>query len=86
MDTKSKVILGVLAGVAAGAALGLLLAPDKGSETRKKIADSGSDLADEWKEKFDDFLAGMNEKFKPVKEELKDWKEGKSNGKYSHSS
>ena len=32
-----KVFLGVLAGVAAGAVLGILFAPDKGSKTRKKI-------------------------------------------------
>lgn len=82
MDTKSKVVLGVLAGAAIGAVLGVLFAPDKGAETRKKIADSGSDLADEWKDKFDEFLAGLNEKVQPVKEE---WVEKvKSNGKYSH--
>ena len=34
--SKGKLLLGVLAGVAAGALLGILMAPDKGSETRKK--------------------------------------------------
>ena len=32
-----KILLGVLAGVAAGATLGILFAPAKGSKTRKKI-------------------------------------------------
>ena len=35
--STGKVMLGILAGLAAGEALGILFAPDKGSETRKKI-------------------------------------------------
>lgn len=34
-----NVILAVLGGAAAGAAIGLLLAPEKGKDTRKMIAD-----------------------------------------------
>lgn len=80
MDTKTKIVLGVLAGAAAGALLGVLMAPDKGSETRKKIMESGSDLSDEWKEKLDTFLAGLNEKITPVKDE---WTEKEKSGKYT---
>lgn len=34
---SSKVLLGILGGVAAGVLVGVLFAPDKGTKTRKKI-------------------------------------------------
>lgn len=49
-----KVLLSVLAGVAAGALVGILFAPDKGSETRRKLLETGEDLANTAKEKFDE--------------------------------
>lgn len=56
--TKGKALLGVLAGIAAGAALGVLFAPDKGANTRKNISRKGEDLADaindKIEEKFDE--------------------------------
>ncbi len=47
MTTGSKVFLGILGAAAAGVAIGLLIAPEKGSETRKKIAKTTSDWADQ---------------------------------------
>src|SRR4051812_31957664 len=65
--SKTNVLLGVLAGVAAGALIGVLLAPDKGSATRRKIVDKGGDLTDELKEKFTDLYEAMTEKINSLK-------------------
>jgi gas vesicle protein len=43
---NSKAIFGFLVGAIVGGALGILLAPDKGSETRRKIIEKGNDLGD----------------------------------------
>jgi gas vesicle protein len=39
-----KIVIGTLSGVLAGLAVGLLVAPATGSETRKKISDSADQL------------------------------------------
>ena len=46
MSTKSKVLLGILGAAAAGVVIGLLIAPEKGSDTRKKIKQTAGDWAD----------------------------------------
>jgi gas vesicle protein len=45
MTTKSKIILGLAGAAAAGVLVGLLLAPEKGMETRKKISKTAGDWA-----------------------------------------
>ena len=47
MTNNQKVALGFICGLAAGALAGVLLAPDSGTETRKKIANRAKDLKDE---------------------------------------
>ncbi len=37
MNTKSKVVLGILGAAAAGVVIGLLLAPEKGKDLRKRL-------------------------------------------------
>jgi gas vesicle protein len=66
MNTTGKILTAVAAGAAVGAILGVLFAPDKGSETRRKINESGHKLADGMKEKFQ---AGKR-KFNDLKEEI----------------
>ena len=67
MNSGSKVLLGVMAGVAAGAILGVLFAPDKGEETRKKLTEGSKDVADNLKEKFSDFVDSVADKYESVK-------------------
>ena len=50
MNDNTKVLVALLAGLAAGAALGILFAPDKGTETRDKLSDSLKKLTDSIKE------------------------------------
>ncbi len=46
MNTKSKVLLGILGAAAAGVVIGLLIAPEKGTDMRKKIRKTAGDWAD----------------------------------------
>ncbi len=43
MNTTTKVILGLTVAAAAGAAIGMLLAPEKGSDLQKKIKEGAGD-------------------------------------------
>jgi gas vesicle protein len=70
--SSGKVVLGLLAGVAIGVALGMLFAPDKGWNTRKRISKKGEDLVEDLKEKFDEFIDSVSTKVDEVKEEVED--------------
>lgn len=71
-NNSVKLIGALLIGAAIGGTLGILFAPDKGSETRKKIAGKSNDLTDTLKEKFNEFLDSISEKFDKVKEDISD--------------
>ena len=47
-----KIIAAFLAGAAAGASLGLLLAPEKGEETRQKLKETFDELGDKAQEAY----------------------------------
>ena len=70
--STGKVLLGVLAGMAAGALVGILFAPDKGYETRKKIAKKGKDYADGMTQKLNDFMGEVTEKIESVVKKVKE--------------
>jgi gas vesicle protein len=84
MNTKAKIALGILGAAAAGVVIGMLLAPEKGSETRKKVKqtaggwiDSLSHLfqngrheVEEVKQKAKQGKAAAEEKVNRIKESL----------------
>ena len=83
MTDNSKVVVALLVGIAAGAALGILFAPEKGTETRDKLSESLKKLGDSIKETAAneiDNLVGLKDKvvdnikskIKPVDQEYQD--------------
>jgi gas vesicle protein len=52
MAKNAKLLAALLLGAAAGAAIGVLFAPEKGSETRKKLAGKASEVGDEFKKRW----------------------------------
>jgi gas vesicle protein len=63
MNNTSKILLGFIAGAAIGGALAILFAPDKGSETRRKLAEKGSDLSDSLNDTLSEFSETVKDKF-----------------------
>jgi gas vesicle protein len=63
---NGKLVGAVLLGAAIGGILGVLFAPDKGTETRKKIMAKGGDLRDTIKDKF----TGLMDNVEDMSEEL----------------
>ncbi|MBC7523580.1 MAG: YtxH domain-containing protein [Flavobacterium sp.] len=66
---KGNVVTGLLAGIAVGAVLGILFAPEKGIETRKKIAKKGKESLGDLKNKYNDALDKLTSKLDQAKNE-----------------
>ncbi len=71
MNTTTKVVLGMAVAAAAGAAIGMLLAPEKGTDLQKKIKDGAAD----WMNDF----SGLINTGKQVVEEFKSKTESEVN-------
>jgi len=55
-NDTAKLLGAVLLGAVIGGALGIIFAPEKGSETRKKLLAKGDDLTDAIKDKITDLF------------------------------
>jgi gas vesicle protein len=76
---SGKVLASVLAGAAAGVVLGILFAPDKGTETRRKIAEKGSDVAGSVKDKYNEFADVVSDKYDAAKDKFVNQAKEKAN-------
>jgi gas vesicle protein len=75
MTTRSKVLMGILGAAAAGVVIGLLMAPDKGSETRKKLKETAGGWAESLGHLFDrgkEELENLKEKGRAYKSKAED--------------
>ena len=70
---SGKVILSVLIGTTAGALMGMLFAPQKGADARKKITKTGKEYADTITRRFDKTLDGITKKFNKVKVDVSEF-------------
>lgn len=64
--SSGKTILALLGGVAIGALIGVLLAPDKGSETRRKMADKARKTGERVRDRIRDTFVGNEEEFEDI--------------------
>ena len=71
MKNGSKILLSFIIGALAGAATGLLLAPNEGKVTRKKIKDSITDLSNKTKETINDLSEKTKETINDLSEKAK---------------
>jgi gas vesicle protein len=74
MTTRSKVLLGILGAAAAGVVIGLLVAPEKGADMRKRISRTAGDWADSMSHLWSNGKAAAESAMADVKE-----KAGKAN-------
>ncbi len=73
MNTLTKIAIAAGAGLVSGAVLGVLFAPDKGENTRKKITDSGKKLTDTVKDKMSNLKVNIKGKTEAVKEGMEEF-------------
>ncbi|MES1215885.1 MAG: YtxH domain-containing protein [Bacteroidota bacterium] len=65
MATNGKIVLGILGAVAAGVVLGLLMAPEKGSEIRNRIKKTTGN----WVDNLGQLFKGSHDGVRSSKEE-----------------
>lgn len=66
--STGKLVSGIIIGAAAGAVLGLLFAPEKGCDTRKKIREGADDLVSNLKNKVGSLKQTVTDRFEEATE------------------
>lgn len=76
---SDKLIVGILAGFVGGVLAGLLFAPKKGADMRQNIMDKSEDCTGTIKDKLNDFIDVIGQKYQNTKDNAEDMMdEGKS--------
>jgi len=66
MNSGKLLLVGILGGLAAG----ILLAPEKGSRTRRNLTKKSEDIVDSIKDKFDDLIQEFSDKLESAEKEV----------------
>lgn len=78
-----ETLLALMLGVGVGVGVGILIAPDKGSETRKKIKGKLQESGNEIVHKYDELLSYLQTKALNAKSSVEDsFEQALSNGSY----
>ena len=72
MKDVSKVMLLLAAGFASGAVAGILFAPDKGEETRKRIRSKAGELGEDIEKAYDEEITRLKAKIEKLKSRFTD--------------
>jgi gas vesicle protein len=72
MKNITKILIALGAGVLAGGVLGVLFAPDKGAETRRKMQEKGKNLKDQIGDKLKWRKEKLDEKMKRAGAEMEE--------------
>lgn len=72
-NNAGQILGALLLGAAVGGVIGILFAPDKGSETRKNIYSKSDDLTGAIKDKFNDLIAEIRNDASKAKDKAVDF-------------
>lgn len=66
----TKMLIGICSGLITGVVIGVLFAPHKGSDTRRRIIRQGDNYTEAVKEKVNEYVEVINDKFEKAKKEI----------------